>query len=162
MESIGRKCTPVGYCARPAEGAGTSYRPEVTECRAVRHEVVMIEVHEMVVPVGTPVMPTPAVASKYPDPDSNSEEDARSVVEESGDIHPARIECEGSAIDKPRIVFRHVDDLWIDGLDRNRLILCGHIFLGCTLQVAGLLRGAAHVLNGVHNRGLVVAVRISE
>src|ERR1700730_12929340 len=130
----------------------------VTECRAVGNEVVMVEVHIMAVPVGSPVVPPPAKSAKKPNPDSCAEENPRLAIK----TDPVWVERKRCAIDVPRIVFRHVHHLRACRLDHDSLPLGRHGLLRRALQVARLLRFLTHLLNRVEDSRFVIAVELTE
>jgi hypothetical protein len=93
----------------------------IDESRTVRDVPVMIVHHTVSVPIGSPVMPTPAEAAEYTDSNTQAEHNARAIDIEARNSIPPRVVLEGRPIDIPRIVFRHVNNFRIRRLNRDRL-----------------------------------------
>src|ERR1700679_2653335 len=116
--------------ASAPEAAATAELP------AMRKVGVTTVSQAVAVPVGSPVVPTPAEATEQADADSQAELDPRSVKEESRVIDPARIEREGIPVDDPGIVFGHVHDLRVGGLNHDGISLSRDGLLGRAFQVS--------------------------
>jgi hypothetical protein len=118
--------------------------------------------HAMSVPISSPAVPAPAEATKETDTNSHAEPDPRPIEEEARNPDPTRIEREGITVDDPGIVFRHINDLRICRFNHDRISLGRDGFLLRVLQVPGLLRSPAHLLNRVEDILLPVHVRLAE
>src|SRR5258706_7931624 len=106
-------------------------------------------------------IPPPPIPAEEADAKSETKSDSRAGKEQSWIRIPARPNADGFSIDKPWIVFRHVDDLRISRLNHNRLALLRDGLLRCAFQVAGSLCAITHYLNGAHHFLLLVYVSIA-
>ncbi len=95
----------------------------VEESSAVRFKVVVIKDDIVVMPVRSPVVPSPAKAAKETNAKTQAKLNSWSGQEQSGIFIPAWPDSNRRSIDKPGIVFRHVNDLWIGWFDHNCLSL---------------------------------------
>src|SRR5882724_3284583 len=134
----------------------------IGEGAAVRDVSVVVEVHSPVAPIGVPVVPPPTESAEEADPPTESERNPRADGPEAGVPVPAWVSDQRRTIDRPRVVFGHVDDLGVCRLDHDRLALRGDVFLGRTLEVSSLLRSLAHDLDGVEHRLLLVHVCVAQ
>src|SRR6267378_8560783 len=134
----------------------------IDEGAAVRDVSVVVEVHPPVVPIGVPVVPSPTESAEEADPPTESERNPRADSIEAGVPEPAWVSDQRRTIDRPRVVFGHVDDLGVCRLDHDRLALRGDVFLRRTPEVSSLLRPLAHGLDGVEHRLLLVHVRVAQ
>src|SRR5580692_7713573 len=138
---------------------GAAMAPESGTARNIR---CMVVVDPVTVPVGSPVMPTPAIAAENSDPDSQAEVDSGTVDEQPRDRHPARIERERFAINEPRIIFRDVHDIRLRRFDYDRLPLVRDGLLRSALQISRALGLAPHLLDCAHHRLRVGHVGLAE
>ncbi len=113
--------------------------------------------HPSVVPVEPPVVHPPSDAGEEADADACSEVEVRPFIEDSRNSDPAWIGRQRRAVHEPRVVSRHVNELWVYRLDHDRLALRRHGLLGCAHQASRCLRLLAqhlnrneHVLRPVH------------
>src|SRR6266478_1551582 len=134
----------------------------IDEGAAVRDVSVVVEVHPPVAPIGVPVVPSPTESAEEADPPTDSERNPRADGIEAGVPEPAWVGDQRRTIDRPRVVFGHVDDLGVCRLDHDRLALRGDVFLRRTLEVSSLLRSLAHDLDGVEHRLLLVHVCVAQ
>jgi len=86
-------------------------RPAVDERSAARDEPVVIEHHDPMAPVATPVPPSPREAREDADAERRAEHDTRAGDVEAGIPVPARPQDDRCAVHDPRIVLRDVDHL---------------------------------------------------
>src|ERR1700675_2500315 len=127
--------------ASAAKGVVIAELPAVGDVR-------VIAVNQAVsVPIRTPVVPPPAEATVETDTNAQAEPDSRPIVVETRNSDPTRVVGERITVDNPGIVFRHINDLWICRLNRDRISVGGDGFLLGVLQVSGLLRSLTHHLN---------------
>src|ERR1700722_3431113 len=116
--------------------------------------------HPAVVPVDAPSVPAPAVSEERPDAKSDSEAEIRPTNA------PPRIEARPVSnrisVDKVRIVFRHVNHVWVRRLNHHGRSLSGHGLLRRGLQIPRVLSFLTHVLNGLHAVGLLVVISVAE
>ena len=96
------------------------------------------------------MVPTPTKAAESSDADSQAEVNSR-PDEHSRISDPIRVERERFSVDIPGIVFRHVNDVGIRGLNVDSLPFGRHILLRCSLQVSCLLRALTHDLNRIED-----------
>src|SRR6267378_4942942 len=134
----------------------------IDEGAAVRDISVVVEVHPVVAPIGVPVVPSPTESAEEADPPTNSERNPRADGVEAGGPEPAWVGDQRRTIDRPRVVFGHVDDPGVCRLDHDRLALRGDVFLRRTPEVSSLLRPLAHGLDGVEHRLLLVHVGVAQ
>jgi hypothetical protein len=132
------------------------------ESRTVRDVPVVVVDHVMSVPVSPPVMPSPPEAAKETHSNSQAEGNPRPIEIEAGKPHPLGVIREGIPVDDPRIVFRHIDDVWIGGFNRDCLSVRCDSFLLRAFQVSSLLRPLAHPLNCIEYVLLPVHICITE
>ena len=117
------------------------------ESRTVREVSVVVVDHVMSVPVSPPVMPPPTKAAKDADSNSQAESNPWPIDIEAGKPQPLGVVWEGIPVHDPRIVFGHVNEVWIRGFNRDRLSVRCDSFLLRAFQVSRLLRPLAHHLN---------------
>src|ERR1700730_11609946 len=82
----------------------------VHESWRVRDIPVVVVHHVMSVPIGSPVMPSPAKAAEDAAPDPQAEGNPRAIDIESGNPEPRGVVWEGVPVDDPRIVFGYVNN----------------------------------------------------
>src|SRR3979490_1931703 len=104
--------TTVSKSARMAGKTVTEVRVMV-ESRTVRHVPLMVMHHVVVVPIGSPVVPPPAVAAENADSDPQAKRNSRPIDINSGNSNPPRVIRERIPVNDPWVVFRHVNDLRI-------------------------------------------------
>ena len=113
-----------------------------------------------VVPIKSPAMPAPAESEEGTYWESDSE---RKVWASDA---PPRVEARPYSnritVNILRIVFRHVDDFWVRGLNDDLWTLVGYSLLRSRLQMTGFFRFFAHFLNGLHQVGLLVVIRVAQ
>src|SRR5882724_9458398 len=146
----------IEVCTRVIEGV------VIGEDSAVGDVGVVVENDSVVMPVVSPVVPAPAIAAKEADAKAQAKRNSRSGKVQPWIPIPAWPDPDRLSIHKPRIIFRHVNDLRIGRLDHDRLSLLAHTLLGCAVQVPRLLRPLTHDLNSIHYGLLLVDVGITE
>src|SRR3984957_16214176 len=105
----------------------------IGENSAVGNVAVGVEENSMTTPVVSPVSPPPAKSAKEADPKAEAKRDSRAANVESRIRIPSRPDSDGPSINEPRVIFRHVNNLRIGGLDHNGLPLLAYLFLRCAL-----------------------------
>src|SRR5882757_3940649 len=133
----------------------------IDEGRAVGDVPVVVVIQLVMVPVSSPMVPTPTKAAENSDADSDAEENSR-PDEHVRTSDPTRIERERVSVDIPRIVFRHINDVGISGRNRDSLPLARHILLRRGLQVSCLLRALTHYLNCIEDFLRLVYIGLSQ
>src|ERR1700687_1812654 len=133
----------------------------IGENSAVRYVAVVVK-HDPVVPIVSPVSPSPAKPSKETDSKAQAPGEAWPREGQSGITVPAGPNSNRCSIDDPRIILRYINDLRIRGLDHNSLSLLFPLFLRGTLQVPRLFRTVAHYLNSIHHLLFLVDVSIAK
>src|SRR6266852_2379019 len=112
--------TMIEVCVRVIEGV------VIGEDSAVGNVAVVAESDAVVMPIISPVVPSPAKAAKEADAKAETKPNSRSGKVQSRIPIPSRPDPDRLSIHEPGIVFRHVNDLRISRLDHDRLALLGH------------------------------------
>lgn len=95
----------------------------IDECSAVRNVSVVV-IHDcVVVPVESPVMPSPTEAAEQTDPKPYTESNRRAADENAGNRIPSGPHRERRAVHEPRIVCGHIHHIWIGWFNYDRLPL---------------------------------------
>src|SRR5579859_312557 len=142
--------------------------PSAIEClmveksSAVRFKVVVVKTDIVVTPVRVPVVPSPAKTTKEADAKTQAETNSRRCPVQTWIPVPTGPHSNRRSIHQPRIVFRYVNDLWIDWFNHNRRSLLRYFFLRCRIQVSGILRTLSHYLHRIHYVLRLIYVRIAE
>ncbi len=100
----------------------------IGEDSAVGNVAVVVVNDIAVVPVKSPVMPSPTKAAKQSRLEAKAKNHTWSRKVEPGVRIPARPGHERRSIHEPRIIFRHVNNLRVGWLDHNCLSLVGYFF----------------------------------
>jgi hypothetical protein len=112
----------------------------IDDGRAVRDvRVVVVDDSSLVVPIVSPMVPTPGEPAEGRHCEPKFKTDSRTGQKESRIRIPTREHRHGTAIHRPWIILRDVNDLTRCGLDDNRLSLSGHFLLWVCVQVSRLL-----------------------
>ena len=90
---------------------------------------VVVVNNSVVVPIVSPVVPTPAITAEEPNSKTKTKRDSRASKVQSWIRIPAGPDADGRTIDEPGIILRHVDNLRVRGLDHNGLPLVAYLFL---------------------------------
>src|ERR1700751_42655 len=104
----------------------------IDEDSAVGYVAVMIE-HDPVMPVVSPVTPSPAKAAKEANSKAKAPSESWAGEIQSGIPVPAWPDAHGCSIDEPWVILGNVDNLRVCGFDHNGLTLLAHLFLRCAL-----------------------------
>jgi hypothetical protein len=134
----------------------------IDENPAVGLVVVVIETNVLVMPIVSPVSPSPAETSKETNSKAKAKFDSRAGKEQSWIRIPAGPDPDGFSVNEPRVVLGNVNDLRFCGLDHNGLSLLAYLLLRRALEIPRLLRPIPHYLNSVHHVLLLVDVSATE
>jgi hypothetical protein len=104
----------------------------------------MVEDRVVVMPIETPVVPAPSVVTKKSDAEANSEEEGRTVVPDAWIGIPTGPSDNGASVHNPGVICRNIDNFGADGLDLYIGTFRGYVLLRCGVEIARLLRTAAH------------------
>src|SRR5450631_910842 len=145
-----------------AKSTGAIEAVAIDENSAVGNIGVMLEHDPVVMPVISPVVPAPAKPSKVANSEAQAKRNSWAIKKQPRIPIPAGPDPDRLSIDEPGIIFRHVNNLRVRGLDDNGLPLLAYVFLRCALQVPRFLRPSAHYLNGIHYVLLLVDISVAE
>src|SRR5271157_2424919 len=101
----------------------------IDENSALGNVGVMVVDDPVVVPIVSPVSPAPAETAKKADSKTESERNSGTREEQPRIPIPAGPDPDGFAIDEPRVILRHVNNLRIGWFDHNGLPLLAYVFL---------------------------------
>src|ERR1700758_4656284 len=105
----------------------------INENSAVGHVPMVVEKDAVMVPIGSPMVPTPAKATKKANAEAETKSNSRTRQVQTGIPVPAWPHRKRGAIDQPRIVFGYVDHLGVGRFDHDRRSVVGHLLLGRAL-----------------------------
>src|SRR6266576_598786 len=145
-ESTGMRTSLAVWCCKPMLAAGKSSSGctavkstgvievvAVREDSAVGYVVVVVEHDTVVMPVVSPVVPSPAEPAKEADSKAEAQRDPRTGKEQARIRIPAWPHPDGFSIHEPGVIFRHVNNLRVSRFDHNRFVLVGDLFLRRTI-----------------------------
>ena len=115
-----------------------------------------------VMPIESPMTPTPSKTCKEADSEADAEGEIWTAEPDSGIWVPTRPCHDRSSVNQPRIIRRNVNDIGASGLNVNRRALRLHRLLRRGLQIARCLRLLAHHLNGIHHVLLLIVVGVAQ
>lgn len=95
----------------------------VEKSSAMRFKVVVVKENVVVMPVRSPMVPSPTEAAKVANAKAQAEGNSRATYIKSGIFVPSWPDANRRSINKPRIVFRHVHNLRIRRLNHYCLPL---------------------------------------
>src|SRR2546430_5154424 len=101
----------------------------ISEDSAVGYISVVVVNDIVVMPVRSPMVPTPAKSAKKADSKAEAKRNSRAVKEQSWIGIPAWPNPDGLPIHQPWVVLRHVNNLRVCRFDHNGLPLIAHVFL---------------------------------
>src|SRR5271166_3650570 len=116
----------------------------------------------MVMPVETPMTPSPAKTSEPTDGEPDSKREIRATKPYPRIRIPPGPRHNGISVNEPRVICRNVHDIRFGRLNGDVRILCRYFLLRRTLQIAGVLRFLAHELYRIHHILLLVVIGITE
>src|SRR6266404_3253450 len=116
--------------------------------------------YSMVMPVRSPVMPPPTESSEEADSKSSTERDCRASKEDSVHRDPTWVGPDWFRVHGPRIIGRHVDDVWVGWLNDDRVAFRGYLLLLVAKQMPYAPSLLAHRLDLVHYVLLLVGICI--
>jgi hypothetical protein len=134
----------------------------VNDGSAVGNIGVVVVDHPMVMPVPSPVVPSPTKSSKESDPESRAEVKPWAIEKDSGHWIPTWVGDDGIAVHKPRIIGGNVDHIRISRFDDDRVALSRDLLLVTAAQMASFPGLLAHFLNGIHYVLLLVGVCVAK
>src|SRR4029077_18043928 len=123
---------------------------------------VVVVNYDVVVPIGTPMMPAPSITSKEANSEAAPEREIRAAIPDSGIRIPSRPRHNRTAVNQPRIIRGDVNDFGACRLNDDGRVLRRYGLLGRARKIAGILRALAHYLHGVHHILLLVVVGVAE
>src|SRR6266481_7728041 len=103
----------------------------IGEDSAVGYVSVVVINEIVVMPVRSPMVPAPAKSAKKADSKAEAKRNSRAVKKQSWIRIPTWPNPDRFSIRKPRIIFRHVNNLRVGGFDHNGLPLIAHVFVRC-------------------------------
>src|SRR6201982_4171175 len=101
----------------------------INENSAVGHVAVVVEKDAVMVPIGSPMVPTPTKTTKKANAEAEAKSNSGTRKVQTGIPVPAWPDRNRRAIDKPRIVLRHVDHLRVGRFDHDGRSVVGHLLL---------------------------------
>jgi hypothetical protein len=110
----------------------------VVEGTAVRVVAIVVVNDGVIAPVGTPMVPAPAIAAVPADAEANSPKKRRAAKPDARIGIPAGPCQDGVAVDQPGIVSGNIYDLRVGGLNDDRRALRRNILLRRGLQIAAV------------------------
>jgi len=135
----------------------------IYKCSAVRDVHVAVVNDCVVMPVRSPVMPSPAETAKETDRIADAKQDSRFGNEQARIPIPPRPSHQRPPIDDdPRIVFGNVNNFRVAWRDHNCLSFLSDVFLCRALQIPRFLCLFAQRLDGAHHVLLLIDVSVSE
>src|SRR6266850_5380955 len=134
----------------------------VAKLSAVRNELMVIERCPAAMPVVTPMAPAPAKSAKISKSKSNTERQSDPAPKNSRHRIPAWVGHDRSAINKPRIIGRHVNRFRISRLDDDCVSLRRYSLLFIAIQVPSLLSVLTHLLNRIGDVLRIVRIRLAQ
>src|SRR5580692_8895610 len=170
-----RRREPMLGTGEPSRGRAPMKSAGTTESRISMSEVIpiykgstvadiggVVKHHSPVVPVESPVMPSPAKAAEEPNSKADTKREVGAAKPDSWIWVPSRPRDDRSPINQPRIVTWNIHHVWIGRFDGNRLSLRRYGLLGCALQITRLLRPLTHYLHRLHYVVLLIHIGVAE
>src|SRR6266849_3588906 len=105
----------------------------ICEDSAVGYVSVVVINDIVVMPVRSPVVPSPTKPAKITDSKAQAKRNSRTAKKQSWIRIPARPDPDRLSIHKPWVILRNVDNFRVGGFDNNSLALIAHVFLRCAL-----------------------------
>ena len=105
----------------------------ISEDSAVGYVSVVVINDIVVMPVRSPVVPSPTKPAEIANSKAQPKRDSRAAKKQSRIRIPAGPDSDGLSIHEPRVIFWNINNLRIGGLDHDGLPLLAHVFLRCTL-----------------------------
>src|SRR5580704_2867920 len=116
----------------------------------------------MVVPVESPMSPSPSETAEPADAEAKSKGQVRAAKPYAGIVIPIGPWRYRVSVNDPRVVGRNIDHIRLSRLNHNIIVLILDSLLRCRFQIASCLRFLAHALNSAHHVLLLVVVRVTE
>ena len=115
-----------------------------------------------VVPIRSPVIPTPSIATEETDSKTYAEREVGAAIPDSRIGVPSGPRHDGVSVNQPWIIRRDIDDLWVSRLNDDRRALRLNGLLRRVLKIACLFSSLAHHLHGIHYILFLIVVGIAE
>src|SRR5208282_5368687 len=115
-----------------------------------------------VMPVESPMTPSPSKAAEPADSEAEPELEIRAAKPDSGIRIPPRPSHDGITVNQPRIICRDINHIGLGRLNVNIRAVLLNDFVLRVLKSAGLFRFVAHHLHRVHHILLLVVVSVAE
>src|ERR1700721_1884258 len=161
--SIERPCAESASCAfkSPSATAAIEVVTVIERSAARKIPVVVIE-HVVVMPVESPVAPSPSEAAKPSNSKSQAERKIWPTKPDSRIGIPSWPGDDGISINRPWIVGWNINHIGLSRLNIDVRTLFGDSLLRSRLQVARVLRFPAHDLHRIHKVLLLVVISVAE
>src|SRR5258708_1584868 len=105
----------------------------IGEDSAVGYVSVVVINDIVVMPVRSPVVPSPAKPAEIADSKAQAKRNSRAAEKQSRIRIPAGPDSDRLPIHEPRVILRNVNNLRVGGFNPDGLPLIGHVFLRCAL-----------------------------
>ena len=116
----------------------------------------------VVMPVESPVTPSPSKTAEPADSEAKSKRQVRTAKPDSRIWIPSRPRYDGISVNQPRIIRGDIYNIRISRLNFHCRVLRRYSLLRCVLQIAGLFRFLAHELYRIHHILLLVVVGVTK
>src|SRR6266849_6286108 len=101
----------------------------IGEDSAVGYVSVVVINDIVVMPVRSPMVPSPTKPAEIANSKAQPKRDSRAAKKQSRIRIPTRPDPDRFPIREPRVILRNVNNLSVGGFDHNRLHLIAHVFL---------------------------------
>jgi len=133
----------------------------VIERVAPRVIPVVVVNYVSVMPIKSPMMPSPSITSEPTDSEPVSEGEVRAAKPNSRIWIPSRPRHDGISVNHPRIVRGDENYIGAGGLNTDRRVFVGYGLLGRGFKIADFSRSPAHNLYRIHDVRLLVIVSVA-
>src|ERR1700693_1127636 len=116
----------------------------------------------MVVPVESPMSPSPSETTEPADAEAKSKGQVRATKPYARIVVPIGPGRYRISVNGPGVVGRNIDHLRLSRLNHNIIVLILYNLLRCRFQIAGCFRFSAHALNSVHHVLLLIVVSVAQ
>src|ERR1700683_2002318 len=134
----------------------------IVKCVGMRVVAVMVVDRVVVVPVESPISPSPSETAEPANAEANSKGQVRTAEPYAGIVVPIGPGRYGISVNEPGVVGWNIDHIRLSRLNHNIVVLILYHLLRCRLQIAGCFRFSAHALNSVHHVLLLVVVSVAQ
>lgn len=115
-----------------------------------------------VVPIGSPMIPPPSIATEETDSKTDAEREVGAAIPDSRIGVPSGPRHNRISINQPRIIRGNIDDFWVRRLNDDRRALRLNGLLRRVLKIAGLFSPLAHYLHGIHHVLFLIVVGVAK